>query len=65
MVAVKSWGFHNYRNKLSTGKPILRFGAALFPFIFVVFKFFGKAICLVSGIATNTTMAFPTSFTVF
>ena len=28
--------FHNYRNKLFNGKPILRFGAALFVFIFAL-----------------------------
>ena len=28
--------FHNYKNKLCSGKPIFRFGAGLFVFIFMV-----------------------------
>ena len=36
IVAAKWCFFHNYRNKLFNGKPILRCGAAPFLFIFVI-----------------------------
>ena len=57
--------FHNYRIKLFSGKPILGFRAAPFPFIFVVLKFFRSVVGLVSGIATKAAMVNSKSFTIF
>ena len=57
--------FHNYRNNLFSGKPILQCGAAPFQFISVVLSFFGCAVYLVSGKATKAAMVSPKSFTQF
>ena len=38
--------FHSYRSELFSGKPILRFGAALFLFIFVVLTFLAALLVL-------------------
>ena len=54
MVAAKWWLLSQLKKKLFNGKPTLLCGAASFLFIFVLLSsYFGCAIGLVSGRATN------------
>ena len=65
IVAPKCWSFHNYRNILFSGKPILRIGVAPFLFLFVALRFSIGAICLVSGVAIKVAMPSTDSFIMF